>query len=744
MNKVVIYLFILFTFISLSLNSQSIEEIEELIRKNPEVLNYDAKSIQENIVPSGRDKSIDSEENEEIVISSSEIFGHDFINKIPKSISSTSDLPVPNNYVISLGEELRIILTGGVNDSFIVKVGLDGNILFPELGNLNIFGNTITEVRKKIKQLIELSYVGTEVSVSIASIAAKKINIVGAVKNPGTYIVNPFSTITSALAYSGGFEDYASLRQITLIRDNQKTNFDLYDLLVMGDRKSDVNIEQGDTLLIKSTSNFVEIAGEINRPKIYEYKATDKYKDLINFALGLNRVANKSSISASLDQGGIKTTIFVKEEDLIGDKDLELFHVGKNISVDFTDVFVSGTAVTSGYFELNENTKLSEFLKRLKFSSDIYPYFAVLDQSSSNGLIKNRYTFSLKDPKSMSNLTITKNSVLRFFSRNEIESGTALTELASSKEYVQLKLPERDAIQIPISGKTSPKDLYAYFSTFEGDIDKANVFVVTNDDIYKNVFTKEFDSRNIISISFPPIKQNIISVAISGEVKNPGTYLVPSSTNLLDLYTLAGGFNEKAFQKGIIINRKEVREKQIRAINEARSVLSDAMIQKSSSISDGGKLDIEAILSLSSLIDPTGRIAGDFDMNSLATKNFILKDEDVIIVPSESYEIVVQGEVLNSASFIYKPFMSYRDYIESAGGFSSFADKRGVFIIRADGTSALSGTSKFFGQAKLMPGDTIVVPRDLDQIQTLPTISIATKIISDIAFSAASINAIKD
>ena len=97
MNKVVIYLFILFTFISLSLNSQSIEEIEELIRKNPEVLNYDAKSIQENIVPSGRDKSIDSEENEEIVISSSEIFGHDFINKIPKSISSTSDLPVPNN-----------------------------------------------------------------------------------------------------------------------------------------------------------------------------------------------------------------------------------------------------------------------------------------------------------------------------------------------------------------------------------------------------------------------------------------------------------------------------------------------------------------------------------------------------------------------------------------------------------------------------------------------------------------------
>ena len=42
------------------------------------------------------------------------------------------------------------------------------------------------------------------------------------------------------------------------------------------------------------------------------------------------------------------------------------------------------------------------------------------------------------------------------------------------------------------------------------------------------------------------------------------------------------------------------------------------------------------------------------------------------------------------------------------------------------------------------PGDTIVVPRDFDEIKGLPLVSVATKIISDIAFAAASLNSLSD
>ena len=99
---------------------------------------------------------------------------------------------------------------------------------------------------------------------------------------------------------------------------------------------------------------------------------------------------------------------------------------------------------------------------------------------------------------------------------------------------------------------------------------------------------------------------------------------------------------------------------------------------------------------------------------------------------------------MNSSSFIFDESMSHQDYIAAAGGFSDYADKRAVFIIKANGASKATGNNIFAGQIKIEPGDTIVVPRNLDQLEALPLISMATKIIADIAFSAASLNAIQD
>ena len=44
------------------------------------------------------------------------------------------------------------------------------------------------------------------IDLSLKNLSAKKISIVGAVNNPGTYLVNPFTTISNALAYSGGIQ----------------------------------------------------------------------------------------------------------------------------------------------------------------------------------------------------------------------------------------------------------------------------------------------------------------------------------------------------------------------------------------------------------------------------------------------------------------------------------------------------------------------------------------------------------
>ena len=65
-------------------------------------------------------------------------FGYDFFLKTPTTISPTQDLPVPNEYEISLQDEIRVLLSGAKDARYDLKVNLDGSILFPELGSIKI------------------------------------------------------------------------------------------------------------------------------------------------------------------------------------------------------------------------------------------------------------------------------------------------------------------------------------------------------------------------------------------------------------------------------------------------------------------------------------------------------------------------------------------------------------------------------------------------------------------------------
>ena len=87
--------------------------------------------------------------------------------------------------------------------------------------------------------------------------------------------------------------------------------------------------------------------------------------------------------------------------------------------------------------------------------------------------------------------------------------------------------------------------------------------------------------------------------------------------------------------------------------------------------------------------------------------------------------------------------MSLIDYVNAAGGYSSYADKQAVFV-RADGTAKKIDRNIFSGNdIDIQKGDTMVA-RNLDQIEGLPLVQAATNIISNIAFSAASLNALRD
>ena len=181
------------------------------------------------------------------------------------------------------------------------------------------------------------------------------------------------------------------------------------------------------------------------------------------------------------------------------------------------------------------------------------------------------------------------------------------------------------------------------------------------------------------------------------------------------------------------------------ALDSASGVLLDALI---SQITNGTGIvsDASAIVSLieqAKITEPSGRVTGNFSPDSEDIKNIYLDAGDSIFIPTRKTTLSVTGEVLNPTTVLFKENLSYQDYVNLAGGFSKNADKSSAFVIRANGESISLGNGLFVREIYPYPGDTVVVPRDIG-VGGIALVSIASKIISDIAFSAASLNAIQN
>ena len=138
-----------------------------------------------------------------------------------------------------------------------------------------------------------------------------------------------------------------------------------------------------------------------------------------------------------------------------------------------------------------------------------------------------------------------------------------------------------------------------------------NVALITVDESFSDAYTKVVDSLILQSISFPSIKANQITVEIRGEISNPGVFTLSSSTSLDELYCCRR-CNRYLISRGNSCNKTKCKTNQMLAIRQAKTILTDSIVQKSSTISENVALDINAIIEMADKYEPSGRIVGDF------------------------------------------------------------------------------------------------------------------------------------
>lgn len=91
-----------------------------------------------------------------------QLFGQDIFSGYSNEFNFYDSLPLDNNYIIKIGDAIKISLFGGFTLEASMKVDINGSIIIPEIGEYLVAGLSYSEASANIKNDISTKYAGTE------------------------------------------------------------------------------------------------------------------------------------------------------------------------------------------------------------------------------------------------------------------------------------------------------------------------------------------------------------------------------------------------------------------------------------------------------------------------------------------------------------------------------------------------------------------------------------------------------
>jgi len=226
------------------------------------------------------------------------IYGAKLFRNVPSTFSPDNLAPATSDYVLGPDDELRIRIWGQVNYSGNLRIDRSGNIYLPEVGSVHVAGLQFAALDQHLRSAVGRVYRNFDLSADMGRIRSMQIYVTGQARRPGVYTVSSLSSLVDALFASGGPSAQGSLRHIELRRNGQTvTDFDLYALLIHGDKSKDTRLLPEDVLFIPATGPQVAIIGSIHNPAIYEIRGSETIGDLIDAAGETTSIASNARIS---------------------------------------------------------------------------------------------------------------------------------------------------------------------------------------------------------------------------------------------------------------------------------------------------------------------------------------------------------------------------------------------------------------------------------------------------------------
>jgi protein involved in polysaccharide export with SLBB domain len=715
------------------------------------------------------------------------IYGAELFRHIPSTFAPVELAPVPADYVIGPGDELRIRVWGQVSIQSNVRVDRSGEIYLPQVGQIHLAGLAFSELDSHLRQAIGRIYHNFDLTVDIGQIRAIQIYVSGEARRPGVYTVSSLSTLADALFASGGPSVEGSMRAIELRRGAEVvTRFDLYDLLIRGDKTKDAKLLPGDVIYIPPVGPQAAVFGSVRSPAIFELHPQEKLADVLADAGGTSSVAAGARISieriderrerlameVANDESGLSTSL----------ADGDLIRVFSIVPKYQKTVTLRGNIANPGRFAWHEGMHVSDLIpdkeslitrnywwRRAQLglpTPEFEPVtgFAGMRQPGDNQPI----TLPRQPQPSTadsSRIAQDKNGALPAQLRagssplaSEQVANPTQAAVATERTDVQITAPEIDWDYAVIE-RLDPETLKTNLLPF--DLGK----LVIQHDATQDIELKSGDVVSIFSQADinVPIAEQTKFVRLEGEFVHAGSYSVHPGETLRALVERAGGLTPNAYLYGSEFTRVSTRAMQQARIDEYVQSLSLAIqrnvvnLASSPSVAQGlaggaaAQGSEQGLLSSLRQIRATGRLVLSLQPSSAgldSLPNLALEDGDRLVVPHVPDNVNVVGAVYDQNSFLYSDQLRAGSYLHRAGGATKDADRKREFIIRADGEVVSRDTSNGpwgseFNSLRIYPGDTIVVPEKIYKPSPLYGIMNWSQMFSQFALGAASLNAIQ-
>ncbi|HEY1577922.1 MAG TPA: SLBB domain-containing protein [Terracidiphilus sp.] len=757
------------------------------------------------------------------------VYGEDLFTDVPNTFAPVQRLPVGPEYLIGPGDELLIRTWGQVTQNLHLTVDRSGSVYIPQVGEFRVAGLQFKQLQGFLKARFDRVYRNYEMNVNLGQLRSIQVFVTGDARKPGSYTISSLSTLVNAVFACGGPDPGGSLRHIQVRRNGALlTDFDLYDLLLKGDKSKDVNLESGDVLYFSPIGPQIAVVGSVHVPAIYELRGHETVAQGLALAGGASAVANTASIviertrreedgnsarvavDVAMDETSLAAPL--RDADIVRvradaprfDKTVTLrgnvaapgrfaWHAGMHVSDLIPD---KQALLTPDYWLRREQLGLpvadfqpmlppvrSELPTRQQGQMSYRPAMPTDTQTIDSGLFPGLTAGVPTDTTAMA-----QGNTAQFQSLAASNEGQADAKEAEAGKVAQTTLPAREVLgsgphlvttpHFPIQTqvvRTSPDIDWSYAVVERMDKQTLTTkllpfdlgALVLNHDKGSDIELEPADVITIFSdadIRVPRAQQTKY-VRLEGEFTHAGVYSVKNGETLRDVVIRAGGLTPQAYLYGSQFSRESTRREQQQRLDEYVSALSyqieiGASNKATSVVSPTEAATVGAsVASQRELVNrmreirATGRVVLHIepfrsDVNSLP--DLPLEDGDRFVVPPIPSTVGIVGAVYDPNSFLYIPHRHAGEYLQSAGGPNRNADRRQIFIIRADGSVVSRQyldhtlwTDDKFNREMIYPGDTIVVPEQLNKTTILRGLTDWSAVFSQFALGAAAINVIR-